>query len=110
MKPEIDNQNQCDHQIYKNKKFKSIEEFNAWIKNIGDYNIYFKDNGQDCQRWTIDKRGEVLDADMQSSVWNGSIVSLKDLKTNKGILILNRLPGGEGTVELDYIVDKISKI
>ena len=67
---------------YRDKKFKSKENFEKWLNKLTKFKIEFKDDGQDFLKWYLDKRGEVLHCEpFQSSVWNGTMV---DIKRRKG--------------------------
>ena len=72
---------------YKNKKFKTEEAFNKWLKETAKYLLHIEDKGQDFLEWWLDERGEVLHSDMQSFVWNGNIVNIKRVKKNKKIVL-----------------------
>ena len=68
--------------------FDSEKKFEAWLKKTAKYKIHFEDNGQDCLYWWIDEGGEVLHSNLQSSIWNGKLVSLFELKVGKFIEIM----------------------
>ena len=85
---------------YKNKTFKSKEDFNNWLKSKTEIKIVFEDNGQDFLEWFVDKNGEVLHSDMQSIVWNGKMVDLIKIKIGKN------LPLQDGT----EIIHKVKRI
>lgn len=85
---------------YKNKKFKSQEEFDIWLKVHTEVKIVFQDDGQDFLEWFVDKNGEVLHGDMQSAIWNGKMVDLYKIHLNEF------LPLQDGT----EIVHKVKKI
>jgi len=74
---------------YKDKKFKSKLAFEKWLKKLTTYKISFIDEGQGCLEWFIDKGGEVLHSDLQSSIWNGMIVDLYNLKVGKEIGVID---------------------
>jgi len=70
---------------YKNKKFKSEQEFNNWLKQKTEIKIIFEDDGQDFLEWFVDKRGEVLHGNLQAFVWNGKMVDLTKIKIGKNL-------------------------
>jgi len=74
---------------YRDLTFKSEQEFKDWLKEKTEMIIHFKDNGQDCLMWYIDKGGEVLHSELQSFVWNGGIVDLNTVKVGKQIGLIN---------------------
>jgi len=90
---------------FKNKTFKSKESFGKWLQKTTEYVIEFVDNGQDCLEWDIDKGGEVLNSNLQSSIWNGQIVNLFELEIGKkiGTLVMGKME----TQFYDFIVEKI---
>jgi hypothetical protein len=75
---------------YKDKKFKSEQEFKDWLEKISITKICFKDNGQDCLYWYIDDGGEILHCEpFQSAIWNGRIVDLETVKIGDQIGLIN---------------------
>ncbi|MCK9370247.1 hypothetical protein M0R04_10105 [Candidatus Dojkabacteria bacterium] len=85
---------------YKNKKFKSKEEFENWLKTYCEIKVVFEDDGQDFLEWFIDKNGEVLHSDFQSSIWNGKMVDLYRIHIGEN------LPLQDGS----EIIHKVKKI
>lgn len=70
---------------YKNLRFKDRASFDKWLEETAHYIVEFEDHGQDFLKWWLDERGEVLHSDpYQSSVWNGTIVTLASLKKGAG--------------------------
>jgi len=99
------------HQKYKadytDTKFKVKGEFEDWLQKTTRYKIHFKDKGQDCLLWWVDKGGEVLHANLQSTVWNGKLVDLFNLVVGEGIGIMD--VERRGTLFTDFIVEKIEQ-
>jgi len=93
------------HSEFKNKTFKSKELFNNWLRKMTEYEIEFIDKGQDCLKWYIDKGGEVLNSNLQSSVWNGDIVDFSYLEVGKEIGVMDS--DKMQTKFYDFIVEKI---
>ena len=93
---------------YKSKKFKTEKDFDVWLKKIARYKIVFKDVGQDCLEWFIDKRGEVIHSKFQASVWNGGMVDLFNLEIGKEIGVME--PFKMRTRFYDFIVEEIIKL
>ena len=90
---------------YQNKKFKSESGFKRWLNQVGRYIISFQDHRQDCLEWVIDEGGEVLHANLQSRIWNGTLVDLSLLKIGKGIAVLD-VPN-QCSKRYDFIVRSI---
>lgn len=76
--------------LYRDLRFSTPADFNAWLKDKTEYVVEFEDHGQDFLHWWIDDRGEVLHSDLQSSVWNGSMVDLDSLVVGAELVIINR--------------------
>lgn len=59
---------------YKGLKLKDDKEFQEWLSKTATRKITFEGNRQDFTTWWIDDRGEVLHSDLQSSVWDSSML------------------------------------
>ena len=104
----IDESKQKYKAEYKYKKFKTESGFKKWLKKTARYEILFQDNGQDCLNWIIDEGGEILHSNLQSSIWNGKIVSFFDLMIGKpsGTLVVEE----ETTQFYNFIVKRIKQL
>lgn len=105
MAEKIDEKKQKYKSAYRDLKFKSKKHFQVWLNKIMKYEISFVDKGQDCLKWFLDEGGEVLNSNLQSSVWNGELVDLFSLKVGKGIEIMD--VENQRNEVLDFIVEKI---
>lgn len=86
---------------YKDKKFKSKEAFEKWLKETAKYKITFEDDGQDFLVWFIDERGEVIHCTpFQASVWNGMMVCVDRIKIGQFLPLM----------EKDCIVHKVKSM
>lgn len=92
---------------YRNKRFKTQAGFERWLNKERRYIITFRDKGQDCLEWVIDEGGEVLHANLQSSVWNGMLVDLDSVKVGKNIGVLCA-PREMATKYYDFVVSSIT--
>jgi len=101
----MNNTNQKYFPEFKEIKFESEEDFRKWLKEKTDMKICFKDNGQDCLFWYIDKGGEVLHSELQPFVWNGMIVDLGKLKIGKEIGVIDSK--NKQTIFYDFEVEAI---
>lgn len=93
---------------FKRTRFKNATEFHRWLSMKAKYKIHFGDKSQDCTEWIIDAGGEVLHADLQSTVWNGMCVDLGALKVGKEIGVV--MPEKQATQFYEFIVAKIEKV
>lgn len=105
MAEKIDEKKQKYKSAYRDLKFKSKKHFQVWLNKITKYEISFVDKGQDCLKWFLDEGGEVLNSNLQSSVWNGELVDLFSLEAGKGIEIMD--VENQRNEVLDFIVEKI---
>lgn len=71
--------------VYKDLTFNSEQEFKQWLSNTTYKKIFFKCKGQDLMKINIAENGEILHANLQSSIWNGRFVNMEILE--KGTLI-----------------------
>lgn len=94
---------------YKNKKFKSEEDFNKWLKSLTKYIITFKDDGQDFLTWHLDRRGEVLQSYGQAWVWNGTMVKIRKMKVGQFLPIEDRF-GKQKDLVIQHKVKSIKTI
>ena len=101
----IDISKQGFKQRLKNKKFKTEQGFEKWLNKNVKYIISFVDNRQDCLKWFVDERGEVLHANLQAKIWNGSIIDLSVLKVGKEIGVFDK--HGKNSKFYDFIVKDI---
>lgn len=58
---------------YKNAKFPE-KAFEGWLKRTTTQIVEFEDNGQDLLKIWISKEGEILHANLQTSIWCGLFV------------------------------------
>lgn len=72
---------------YRELKFASDREFNAWLKTVADRSIYFQDFQQDLQKIIVDKEGEILHANLQTDIWCGKFVNLEYLVIGKPVMM-----------------------
>lgn len=89
-----------DKPKYRDLKFESKNEFLFWLKQTARYKIVFEEEGQDFIEWYLDERGEVLNSDLQSSIWNGYMVEVGEIKVG------HYLP----LQASDYITHKVREI
>jgi hypothetical protein len=85
---------------YKDLKFESKNEFLFWLKKTAKYKITFEDDQQDFLVWHLDERGEVLNSDLQSSVWNGGMVETGEMRVGRFLPMQNG----------DFITHKVKSI
>lgn len=102
---------QAYHPKYRDLKFKNETEFGRWLSATAAYKITFKDEGQDCLVWYIDKHGEVLHAEpFQSGIWSGMCVDLSALKVGENVsVVANHLAPKKKYTTFDFVVVKIEK-
>ena len=74
---------------FKEITFKSETEFNEWLKKITHKKIFLKDKGQDLMKLWVSESGEILHANMQSSIWNGRFVNMDTLAKNTNLCLWN---------------------
>lgn len=70
---------------YRELKFGSNASFNKWLKKTAKKQIFFQDRGQDLTCIWIDEEGEILHANLQTSVWCGAFVNMETMKIHKPI-------------------------
>lgn len=74
---------------FKEITFKSETEFNEWLEKITHKKIFLKDKGQDLMKLWVSESGEILHANMQSSIWNGRFVNMDTLAKNTNLCLWN---------------------
>ena len=74
---------------FKEITFKSEAEFNEWLEKTTYKKIFFKDKGQDLMKIWIAESGEILHANLQSSIWNGRFVNMENLEKGSFIQFWN---------------------
>ena len=79
---------------FKEITFKSETEFNEWLEKTTYKKIFFKDKGQDLMKIWIAESGEILHANLQSSIWNGRFVNMKTLAKNTNLCLWNNQTAG----------------
>lgn len=102
----IDESKQKYKAEFKDLKFKKETDFEKWLEKTTKYVLDFKDNGQDCLKWYLDKGGEVLHSNLQSFVWNGCLVHLFYIEVGKNIEIME--VEKQANKVLDFVVEKIT--
>ena len=75
--------------IYKDLTFNSEQEFKEWLSNATYKKIFFKCKGQDLMMIHIAGNGEILHANLQSSIWNGRFVNKEKIKRDSFIEFWN---------------------
>lgn len=60
--------------LYRNLKFSTEAKFQEWLDNTATRRIDFMDHGQDLTAIWIDDKGEILHANLQTSIWCGKMV------------------------------------
>lgn len=65
---------------YEGLRFDSEEEYVKWLELRARYIVKFENGGQDFSTWWIDEGGEILNSDLQGSVWNSKIVDPASIK------------------------------
>lgn len=88
--------------VYRDLRFKNEAKFKEWLKTIPHKTIAFKDNGQDLLSIKVADSGEIIDASMQSFVWNGMFVKMDALEVGKAITFYK-----DGWTEMQFIVESI---
>jgi hypothetical protein len=58
---------------YKELKFKSDKKLKEWLSKTAHLAIHLQDNGQDLQVLWVDKEGEILHTNAQSSNLDGKV-------------------------------------
>lgn len=81
----IDSTQQKYYAEHRDKRFpfSGRTGFMCWLHDTAEYVLEFEDNQQDCLTWYVDAGGEILHADMQSTIWNGRIVDLDTIEEGK---------------------------
>lgn len=74
---------------FKEITFKSETEFNEWLEKTTHKKIFLKDKGQDLMKLWVSESGEILHANMQSSIWNGRFVNMETLAKNTNLCLWN---------------------
>ena len=74
---------------FKEITFKTEREFNEWLEKTTHKKIFLKDKGQDLMKLWVAKSGEILNANMQSSIWNGRFVYMETLSKNTNLCLWN---------------------
>ena len=74
---------------FKEITFKSEKEFNEWLEKTTHKKIFLKDKGQDLMKLWVSESGEILHANMQSSIWNGRFVNMETLAKNTNLCLWN---------------------
>ena len=74
---------------FKEITFKSEKEFNEWLEKTTHKKIFLKDKGQDLMKLWVSESGEILHANMQSSIWNGRFVNMETLAKNINLCLWN---------------------
>lgn len=72
---------------FKEITFKSETEFNGWLEKTTHKKIFLKDKGQDLMKLWVSESGEILHANMQSSIWNGRFVNMETLAKNTNLCL-----------------------
>ena len=75
---------------FKEITFKTEADFNEWLEKTTFKKIFLKDKGQDLMKLWISESGEILNANMQSSIWNGRFVNLETLAKNTNLCLWNK--------------------
>jgi hypothetical protein len=71
---------------YKDKKgFETEEQFEQWLASLKPTVITFRDFGQDLQKIWVDSEGEILHANLQTSIWCGRFVNMETLSVGTNI-------------------------
>lgn len=74
---------------FKEITFKSETEFNEWLEKTTHKKIFLKDKGQDLMKLWVSESGEILHANMQSSIWNDQFVNMERLAKNTNLCLWN---------------------
>lgn len=74
---------------FKEITFRGEAEFNEWLEKTTYKKIFFKDKGQDLMKIWIAESGEILHANLQSSIWNGRFVNMENLEKDSFIQFWN---------------------
>lgn len=74
---------------FKEITFKSQTEFNEWLEKTTHKKIFLKDKGQDLMKLWVSESGEILHANLQSSIWNGRFVNMETLAKNTNLCLWN---------------------
>lgn len=92
---------------YKNLRFDNKEEFDKWLEEKTKYILHFEDQGQDFLTWWVDERGEVLHSDMQSFIWNGTMIKLDTIKEKMRPELFNLEENAIENSILNYRINKL---
>lgn len=90
--------------IYRDIKFESNIQFQDWLYKTTATILRFEDCGQDFLTWHLADNGEVIHSDMQSSVWNGTMVLKAPIGKRPDIVTKY-----SGKTKLNYRVVQIEK-
>lgn len=91
---------------FKDLTFNSKKEFNSWLIANNEYVIDFDDLGQDLLRIWVHATGEILDANLQQSIWNGLFVNVEKLNEYEPI---EMWMDEQWTVMGKLVIDQIRK-
>lgn len=87
---------------FKELRFKTEGEFRLWLAEHTWKIIDFQSNGQDLTKIWIDRRGEIINCDMQGGVWSGVFVNIGKLKVGSFIeMHINRWK------TMDFLIESI---
>lgn len=75
---------------FKEIRFKTEADFKEWLEKTTFKKIFLKDKGQDLMKLWISESGEILNANMQSLIWNGRFVNLETLAKNTNLCFWNK--------------------
>ena len=77
---------------YKDLRFGTEKEFDAWLVKTATQKIELVDEGQDFNFFWIDERGEILNTKpFQAGIWNGKIILLNTIKKGSNLVFTNGL-------------------
>lgn len=93
---------------FRNKRFKSEEEFQVWLASELFKTIILQDKGQDMQNVDIHKSGEILNCDFQAGIYNGKFVNLAKLAVGEPLQIWNNVNGdGKWDVMGNLVIEEL---
>lgn len=93
--------------MYQDIKFETEVEFDRWLKETTAYVVDFLDKGQDLLRIWVAKNNEIINCNLQSSIWNGFVIDKAKLQLGELIHLNN--PNLERSEPYDFKVCNIEQ-
>lgn len=93
---------------FKDQKFDNEQLLKLWLLRTASEILHLEDNGQDLLTLWIHESGEVLHADMQSSIWTGSFIDIDRLHNESEVYMY--VPAVDEWKEYDFIPANIEAV